>query len=158
MGDRLARAGVSPARSAGPASPIVAYEEAWTRIVAPDIARNSWPHRLTRAGVLTIACADAGWAQELGAHAETLERQLQTAIPDLPLQRLRFMVADRERAPATVPSRSVPPAPARAHHALAAHAVEGMSDEELKKALKRAIAASLALREASDQAGDSGRR
>jgi hypothetical protein len=84
---------------------------------------------------------------------------LALAVPDIPLSRLRFSVADRERTPAVVtPPRRSPPKPARAHLAIAENAVEGVVDEELRSALKRTIAAALALRERENRVGDAGRR
>lgn len=158
VGERLSRAGIA-ATSGHTELPLERFVRAWAKAVAPAAARHSWPHRVTRAGVLTIACSDAGWAQELGANAESLGRALAEAVPDVPIQRLRFTVADRALHPSPEQSNSPPvPKPGRAHLALATHAVEGVADEELRSALKRAIAAALVLRERANQPGDPGPR
>lgn len=158
VGDRLARAGIASAEGRAQ-TPIERFATAWPTLVAPAAASKSWPHRLTRAGVLTIACADAGWAQELGAHAQSLAAGLATQVADVPLQRLRFIVADRAVNPsAGAVGDTKAPKPGRAHLALAEHAVEGVSDEALRSALKRAIAAALVLRERTVNRGDAGQR
>jgi Dna[CI] antecedent DciA-like protein len=132
----------------GPASGLAPIVELWAAAVGPEIARNAWPARLGRDGALHVHTADSVWAFELGAQAEEIRGRLGDASPP----RLAF-------APGPLPepvSESPPggdrivPEPSSEHHARAASLVRGIRDEELRKIVAKAIAASLA-------AADSGR-
>lgn len=79
---------------------------AWARVVGEQAARHSAPVRLSRAGVLTVACGSAAWAQELSARQEELAGRLRALLPGAGVTRLRFAVADH------VPAAPQPPAPA----------------------------------------------
>lgn len=130
----------------GPASPIDRLREAWVA-VAPRAAAHSSPERLSRAGVATVACSHAGWAQELSAHAAQLLARIGEHAPDLAVRQLRFSVAagpprHGREAPRIAPA---PVRPGPADLASAASAVVDVEDPELRETLRRAVAAGLAL-------------
>jgi Dna[CI] antecedent, DciA len=129
----------------GPASGLAPIVEVWVATVGPEIARNAWPARLGRDGTLHVHTADSVWAFELGAQAEAIRGRFGNAPPP----RLAF-------APGPLPEPVSEPRggdthvaaePSSEHHARAASLVRGMRDEELRKIVAKAIAASLAAAE-----------
>jgi hypothetical protein len=127
--------------------------EAWPRAVGPEIARNAWPARVARDGTLHVATSSSTWAFELTQlEADVLGRlraHLQEGVP----KKLRF-------APGPLPEpsspdlsgtapRELPVASAKARSQADSLAAE-IEDDELREAVARAVAASLA-RAASDR-------
>jgi Dna[CI] antecedent, DciA len=136
----LARFGAAPGLA-----PIV---EAWPEAVGPEIARNAWPARLGRDGSLRVHTADSVWAFELGTRAEEIRARLGEAAP----AKLVFAPGPLPEAPLELGAevrRSVA-RPTEKHLAEAASLVRGIRDENLRKIVAKAAAASLA-------AADSGR-
>jgi hypothetical protein len=119
---------------------------AWPSVVGEAAARQSVPVRCTRAGVLTIACADAAWAHELSARRDELTARIQAALPDAGIAGLRFAVADHA-LPSVADGPPPPAAPARPTAAQAAEgeaAAQGVEDPVLRDLVRRAAAASAA--------------
>jgi len=115
--------------------------EAWPLAVGPEIARNAWPARLARDGTLHVHTQDSIWAFELTTRAEEIRARLGEVSP----RRLSF-------APGPLPEPSVapleqvrerPPEPTAEHVAKAASLARVIRDEELRKVVAKAAAASL---------------
>jgi hypothetical protein len=125
----------------GPASGMAPVIEAWPLAVGPEIARNAWPARLARDGTLHVHTQDSIWAFELTTRAEEIRTRLGEVSP----RRLSF-------APGPLPEPSVapleqirerPPEPTAEHVAKAESLARVIRDEELRKVVAKAAAASL---------------
>jgi len=125
----------------GPASGMAPVVEAWPLAVGPEIARNAWPARIARDGTLHVHTQDSIWAFELTTRAEEIRMRLGTAAP----RRISF-------APGPLPEPAVelseqvrepPPAPTPEHVAKAESLTRVIRDEELRKVVAKAAAASL---------------
>ena len=134
----------------GPGAETGAAAAAWTDVVGSAAAAHSVPVRRTRAGVLTVACSSASWAQELTMRRDELLGRLLARAPDTGVTALRFVVADHVvvAAPETPPPPRPAPRPTRAQAELGARAAEGLADERLRDLVARAAAASAARRAA----------
>jgi len=136
-------------RKAGGPSPKGPASEAatvWADVVGPAGASQSVPIRCTRAGVVTVACADAAWAHELSARREELTARLVALCPGAGIVGLRFAVADHALpttpdVPAPAPP---PPPPTPAQRAEGAAAAADVADPVLRDLVERAAAASAA--------------
>jgi hypothetical protein len=121
----------------------LAAVRAWADAVGPSIAANAWPARLSRDGTLVVHTTSSVWAQEL-THMEDLVRErLGAAAP----ARIRFAVGVRPE-PGTEAERPRP-APRRAgaaEQSIGASIAAPIAGDELREAVARAIAASLARR------------
>jgi hypothetical protein len=116
------------------------------------------PIRLSRAGVLTVACAGAAEAQSFAARAEELRDALRLRVPEVPLRSIRPVVADHALGVGAPPApRPEPPAPSDEEIARAARIAEGVGDPRLRELIARAAAARLAL-DRRDPASDRGKR
>jgi hypothetical protein len=125
----------------GPASGMAPVVEAWPTAVGPEIARNAWPARLARDGTLHVHTQDSIWAFELTARAEEIRTRLGKVSP----RRMAF-------APGPLPEPALelleqvserPPDPTPEHVAKAESLARVIRDEELRKVVAKAAAASL---------------
>jgi len=116
--------------------------EAWPGAVGDEIARNAWPARFQRDGTLVVHTRDAIWGFELTSRAGEIAARL----PGKPA--LKFV-------PGPLPEPGAEPAPATPHgpppatleeRSQASEWAAGIEDEELRKLVARAAAASLAKR------------
>ena len=123
---------------------------AWTAAAGPTIARNAFPARVSRDGVLHVATTSSLWAFELAQLAETLLGRLRTHLGDLAPRAVRFAVGPVPEPPPEPSGAAVPVEPDAAERDLAARLVVGIDDEELRALVRRAAALSLA-RAASDR-------
>lgn len=123
----------------GPEARIAALVEAWPAAVGETIARSAWPARVARDGTLHVNTADSVWAFELTNRAAEIAGRLK-------VERVRF-------APGRLPEASAPesalrePAPLEPSPELletGAQLAAGIEDENLRKIVARAAAASLA--------------
>ena len=123
----------------GPEARIAALVEAWPGAVGETIARNAWPARVARDGTLHVNTTDSVWAFELTSRAAEIAQRLG-------VERVRF-------TPGRLPEPSVPEpthrerAPRKPSPALlerGARLAAGIEDENLRKIVARAAAASLA--------------
>ena len=62
-----------------PATPLAAVQRAWPAVAGPAIAREAQPVS-ERAGVVTVACRSAVWAQELDLMGPDLVERLNGAL------------------------------------------------------------------------------
>jgi hypothetical protein len=120
----------------------------WPAAVGDAISRAAWPLRLSRDGTLHIATVSSAWAFELTSLASQILEKLRAALPDGPASALRFAPGPMP-APAAEPASArwpAPPPPGPEERRLAAELTASMSDEELRRTVARAAAASLARR------------
>jgi len=132
----------------GPLSGLALLVEAWAAAVGPEIARNAWPARVARDGTLHVHTSSAAWAFELGQLAERIGASLGPFAP----ARFRFSVGPLPEpavAPETAARRIAEPSDQ--HRAQAAELAAQIDDENLRKVVAKAAAASLA-RADSDRA------
>ncbi len=144
VGDLLGRATRRLAH--GSDSVLTAVRAAWVEASGPGTVNHAYPIRRSRVGVVTVACADAVWAQELNLQSDELMGRL-AALLDNPdaVAGLRFVVADHALpTPApTAPRRGPVPDPAPAAEALGRQAAEVIEDLELRDLVARAAARSI---------------
>jgi hypothetical protein len=129
-----------------PVARMAAVVAAWPEVAGEAIARNAWPSRLARDGTLHVATSSSAWAFELTQLQGEILPRLRAAVPEAPIAGMRF-------APGPIPEASVddvPPAARTRIEVDTAAAAEGerlaaaVGDEELRKLVARAAAASLA--------------
>lgn len=126
----------------GPIAGMAPLVEAWPLAVGVEIARNAWPARLGRDGTLRVHTTDSIWAFELTSRAEEIRERLGEHAP----RRLAFApgpLPDRSPAPSEE-SQKRPPRPTAKHVAEADSLARGIRDEDLRKVVAKAAAASLA--------------
>ena len=137
----------------GPGSAMVDIVRAWPGAVGDAVARHAWPARMARDGTLHVATSSSTWSLELTLLQATMLERLGAALGDAAPTRLRF-------APGLVPDLRTPQDAAAPASALepgagdrlrAAELTAGIEDPELRDAVARAAAASLA-RAVSDRA------
>ena len=129
----------------GPSAGMTEIVAAWPEAVGEAIAQNAWPARLARDGTLHVHAADAIWAFELGQRAQEIAERVG-------VERIRFAPGPLPGvAEEPAPPRPAAPQPLPEHVEQAAAITSGIEDEELREAVARAVAASLA-REPSDRA------
>lgn len=123
----------------GPQGRISELTEAWPAAVGDTIARSAWPARVARDGTLHVNTADSIWAFELTSRAREIAKRLG-------VERIRFApgrLADAVESP----SETAPPTPLEPSESLrqeGARLAAGIEDENLRKIVARAAAASLA--------------
>lgn len=119
---------------------------AWPSAVGSSIARNAWPARIARDGTLHVSTSSSAWAFELGLLEAQLRERLIEALGERSPTQLRF-------APGRLPEPAAPEgseAAARPPNVTAQHVQAGeelaapISDENLRKLVAKAAAASLA--------------
>jgi hypothetical protein len=123
----------------GPEARIAALVEAWPAAVGETIARSAWPARVARDGTLHVNTADSIWAFELTNRAAEIAGRLG-------VENVRFAPGRLPEPPAREPARSEP-APREPSPELletGARLAAGIEDENLRKIVARAAAASLA--------------
>jgi hypothetical protein len=118
----------------------------WPQAVGESIARNAWPARIARDGTLHVATSSSTWAFELGLLEADIRKRLSAALgPDVPAS-LRFApgrLPEPPRDPAeTRPRASVEPSPTQ--QAEGKRLAASIEDQNLRKVVARAAAASLA--------------
>ena len=125
----------------GPASGMAPVVEAWPLAVGPEIARNAWPARIARDGTLHVHTQDSIWAFELTTRAEEICMRLGNAAP----RRVSFAPGPLPEPPVELREqvRERPPAPTPEHLAKAESLTRVIRDEELRKVVAKAVAASL---------------
>jgi hypothetical protein len=139
--DRLGREVKRELGRFGPAAGMAPLVEAWPAAVGPEIARNAWPARLARDGTLHVHTQDSIWAFEL----TTREEEIRTRLGKVAPRRLAFAPGPLPEPPlaAVEEVRERPPEPTAEHVAKAEALVRVIRDEELRKVVAKAAAASL---------------
>jgi hypothetical protein len=132
----------------GPAGAIADVVAAWPEAVGESIALNAWPARIARDGTLHVATSSSAWAFELGLLEEELRGRLLEKLGEKAPKRLRF-------APGPLPESAAPdaaeagrtaPQVTEQHLQAGEELSAPISDENLRKIVAKAAAASLASR------------
>jgi hypothetical protein len=127
------------------AGQLAAVGRVWEAAVGPAVARAAWPQRIARDGTLHVATISATWANELSLLQEEVAAKLAAALGDDAPTTLRFAVGLVPEPPAD--ESKPPPAPlvpGPAEVELATELASAIDDPELRDAVRRAAAASLA--------------
>jgi Dna[CI] antecedent DciA-like protein len=130
----------------GPAGGLGEIVEAWPDAVGSGIAANAWPARVARDGTLHVATSSSAWAFELTQLSISVLERLRERLREGCPEALRFAVGPLpEQGPESekASSRIVPKANA-AQRAEGERIAAGIEDRELREAVARAAAASLA--------------
>ena len=147
LGDEVAR---ELARF-GPAPRMMDLVARWPAAVGGTIARNAFPARLSRDGVLHVATSSSTWAFELAQLAPTVLARLHAELGDGAPRAIRFAVG---RVPGEPPpdaeARAAALSPGPAEVTRAGELAAAIEDPDLRSLVARAAAASLA-RGASDR-------
>lgn len=139
----------------GSDSVLTAVRAAWVEASGPGTVNHAYPIRRSRVGVVTVACADAVWAQELSLRDDELLGRLADLLGDPhAVAGLRFVVADHALpTPApTAPDRGPMPDPPPAAQALGRRAAEAIEDPQLRDLVARAAARSIDRAQGADGA------
>jgi hypothetical protein len=114
---------------------------AWPDAVGAEIARNAWPARFQRDGTLIVHTKDAIWGFELGHRAAEIAERLPGRPP------LKFVPGPLpEPAPPAETPAAEAPAATLEERRQAADWAAAIDDPELREAVAKAAAASLARR------------
>jgi hypothetical protein len=122
----------------GPAAGLSELVAAWSESVGETIARNAWPARIARDGTLHVNTLDSIWAFELTSRAGDIASRVG-------VERIRFAPGRLPEAPSEAPEQGLERRSESSEEArirgdqLAA----GIEDENLRKIVARAAAASL---------------
>lgn len=130
----------------GPSGAMAEIVRAWPEAVGESIARNAWPARVSRDGTLQVATSSATWAFELGLLAADIHGRLAAVLEEDAPTGLRF-APGRLPEPAPEPNagrRFEPPRPTPEDRQEAARLTAPIEDENLRKVVAEAAAASLA--------------
>ena len=130
----------------GPPSSIGAIVEAWPAAVGDSIARHAWPSRMARDGTLHVATTSSAWAFELAQLAPTILERLRVVVLGEVPKSARFAPGPLPESPEpdVVSSRDAVPLPSAEQRAEAERLAAVIGDEDLRKMVARAAAASLA--------------
>jgi hypothetical protein len=123
----------------GPEARIAAVVKAWPAAVGETIARSAWPARVARDGTLHVNTADSVWAFELTSRAGEIAGRLG-------IEHVRFAPGRLPEPPVPESERRAPPPREPSPELLetGAQLAAGIEDENLRKIVARAAAASLA--------------
>ena len=131
----------------GPQGAIADVVRVWPETVGDAIARNAWPARIGRDGTLHVTTSSSTWAFELAHLAPELVSRLAALLHESAPKALKFSPGPLPDSPTLgggtpVPASRTDPTPEE--QALAAAMSAEIEDEELRKLVARAAAASLA--------------
>jgi hypothetical protein len=139
--DRLADSVRSELSRFGPQAEIGRLAEAWPSAVGEQIARSAWPARIARDGTLHVNTSSSSWAFELAQ----LESHVRLRLGDLAPPRIRFAPGPLPEALTSQESEPSArrPQPGPEERRRAATLAAPIEDENLRKLVARAAAASL---------------
>ena len=133
-------------RRFGATGSMPAIVAAWPEAVGDEVARNAWPARISRDGVLHVNTSSSAWSFELTQLAEVVLEQLAARLDDVAPKGLRFApghLPEPHVAPSDTPRpRSVEPSPEQL--AEARELASPIEHEELRERVAKAVALSLA--------------
>ena len=113
---------------------LLALREIWADAAGPEISRNAFPVRITRADVVVVHCSGSVWAAELTLLKAHLQERLGAVMGEAAPAELRFEVGELP-LPDPEPDSPSP----RAINPRAAELAGGVSDPDLRAAIERAI-------------------
>jgi hypothetical protein len=145
----MERVGDEVRRELGRFGPIegdtAAIARAWPQAVGETVARNAWPARLARDGTLLVHTASSTWAFELDRLAGTILSQLREELGEGTPRGLKFTAGPLPEPPSEAgagrPGPAFESSPER--RAEAAEIAAAIEDDELRRLVARAAAASL---------------
>jgi hypothetical protein len=128
-----------------PAPGLLDVVSAWAEAVGAEIARNAWPARLSRDGTLHVATSSSIWAFELTHLEAEVRGRLQARLGENVPKQLRFAPGPLPTPPPGVPQDAnfEPPGVRPETRAQAESLTAGIEDEELRRLVAAAAAASL---------------
>jgi len=122
-----------------------AIVRAWPHAVGETVARNAWPARFARDGTLLVHTASSTWAFELDRLGARILSQLREELGENTPRGLKFTAGPLPEAvpeaSAARPDAALESSPER--RAEAAEIAAGIEDDELRRLVARAAAASL---------------
>jgi hypothetical protein len=131
----------------GPQGAIADVVAAWPAAVGGAIARNAWPARISRDGTLHVSTSSSTWAFELAHLAPDLLARLRELLHESAPEALKFSPGPIPDSPGQGGGPPVPTSrrdPTSEQRARADEISAEIEDEELRKLVARAAAASLA--------------
>ena len=130
----------------GPSGAMAEIVRAWPTVVGEAIARNAWPARVARDGTLHVATNSSAWAFELGLLEEDIRGRLSAALGSDAPTGLRFAPGRLPEPPSKGARREPPPGPrpSAGEREEADRLAASIDDENLRKLVAKAVAASLA--------------
>jgi Dna[CI] antecedent, DciA len=132
-------------RRFGTTGSMPAIVAAWPAAVGDEVARNAWPARISRDGLLHVNTSSSAWSFELTQLAAVVLEQLATRLDDVAPKGLRFApghLPEPVAAVATPQPRVAEPSPEQL--AEARELASPIEDEELRERVAKAAALSLA--------------
>jgi Dna[CI] antecedent, DciA len=129
----------------GPEGNLGEIVEAWPAAVGPAIAANAWPARVMRDGTLHVSTASSTWAFELTQLSASVLGHLRERLGPICPTGLRFSAGPLPELGGkeeTSVKRTVPK-PSEEQLAAAERIAQAVDDEELRRLVARAAAASL---------------
>ena len=141
LGDSLDR----ELRRFGATGSMPAIVAAWPAAVGEEVARNAWPARIARDGVLHVNTSSSAWAFELTQLAAVVLQELSASLTDETPKGLRFAPGHLPEPSPAVPenARAEPPEPSPESVAEARELASKITDEELRERVAKAAALSL---------------
>jgi hypothetical protein len=119
--------------------------DAWPGAVGEVVAANAWPARIARDGTLHVNTSSSTWAFELAQLAPTMLERLREKLGESAPKALRFAVGHlpepASAASGEAAAEPVEPTPEALERS--AELTAAIEDEELRKRVQRAAAASL---------------
>jgi hypothetical protein len=131
----------------GPQGTIAEVVAAWPAAVGEAIARHAWPARIARDGTLQVSTSSSTWAFELAQLAPQLLARLRELLRESAPKALRFSPGPIPDSPTQGRGTPVPTSrrdPTPEERTRAAEISAEIEDEELRRLVARAAAASLA--------------
>lgn len=145
--ERIGEAASRELRRFGPQGAMADVVAAWPAVVGEAIARNAWPARIGRDATLYVSTSSSAWAFELAHLAPELTSRLAATLGGSAPKALKFSPGRLPESPSQGGGPTVPGqrrVPTREELDLAAGIAAQIDDEELRKLVARAAAASLA--------------
>jgi predicted nucleic acid-binding Zn ribbon protein len=132
-------------RRFGATGSMPAIVAAWPAAVGAEIARNAWPARISRDGVLHVNTSSSAWGFELTQLAAAVLERLRLALAGDAPKGLRFAPGHLPEAPreASEAAHARPPEPSTEQLAEGRALASDITDEELRERVARAAAWSL---------------
>jgi hypothetical protein len=132
----------------GPAGAMAEIVRAWPEAVGDNIARNAWPARVARDGTLHVNTSSSAWAFELGLLEQQITERLREALGRDAPKGLRFAPGRLPEPARETPTRAPAPRPQPSpeERLEAERLAAPIEDENLRKLVAKAAAASLARR------------
>jgi hypothetical protein len=133
-------------RRFGTTGSMPAIVAAWPAAVGDEVARNAWPARISRDGVLHVNTSSSAWSFELTQLAAVVLEQLAARLDDVAPKGLRFAPGHLPEPPVAVAATPRPRAaePSSEQLAQARELAAPIEDEELRERVAKAVALSLA--------------